>query len=260
MKALWNAFNVSNCLSEVPECEFFKEIKAKAMHRKCCVEHMKMKQSLFHTIDVAERYGLKIFLDSGTLLSAMRDGGDTLLPWETDIDLGVIGVRPEIVSGPFKDYWDEVKAAKKGEALKDHDARKGSLRLPTRKHLFKECKLKVSKNVSRNGMCMDAHYVYYATTESEASQDTSRVEIWPFWPEPGLLVHPTRKRLSVPPSMVEPMWYGGKCRMWGRPMWCPHDSVGYLDHEYGKDSWRLPKTIHWGKSNVPTWRTAEPSG
>ena len=236
IRALWGErVDVVACLLEVPECEFWRIIRADMMLRKCCVEHRKLKNTFFYTMDVMEQYGLQFFLDSGSLLSAIRDGGDTLIPWETDIDLGFIGVDPSLVEGPFHEHAKKVQEA-------PH-------------HLFRRCAVKESRNVSRNGMCRDAHYVYHAASVREAEVDSSRVEIWPFWPEPFDLVHPTRKKLTVSRRVVEPLSYGGACKLWGRSCYCPRDSVAYLNHEYGNESWRLPKTIHWGTNNVPTWRS-----
>jgi hypothetical protein len=232
---------MDKCLEFVPECEFFDAIGLPLMFQKCCAEHTKLKLAFLYAYDVADAYGLDLFLDSGTLLSAVRDG-ETLVPWETDIDLGVVGVEPELVSGPFRN-------ATMNQSLLYADPFTGrestSLR---RTHYFETCALKVSKNVSRNGRCKDAHYVFYASTEAESKLDSSRVEIWPFWPEPDLLVHPTRKKLSVTTNLVLPL---PRCRFWGRRCWCPADSVGYLTHEYGEDGgWRRPRTIHWGENDV----------
>jgi hypothetical protein len=225
-------FPVEQCLKEVPECEFFRAIGLTLLLAKCCAEHMKLKAAFLYAMDVADEAGLQLFLDSGTLLSAIRDGQSTLVPWETDIDLGIVGVEPALVAKPFT---EAARLKRKGRLLQ-------------RRHYFAPCLTKVSKNVSRHGMCRDAHYVFYAESEEESQHDTSRVEIWPFWPEPGVLVHPTRKKLSVDPALVLPLT---RCRFWGRDCWCPRDSVGYLNHEYGADgSWRRPKTIHWGKDNV----------
>eukprot|EP00760_Papus_ankaliazontas_P007993 PhM_4_TR13637/c0_g1_i2/m.13196/K19873/FKRP; fukutin-related protein len=196
LKRMRESFDISKCSEETPECEFWTEIGADIINKKCCVEHMKMKKALFHTLDVLDAAGVDCFLDSGTLLSSMRDNV-TLVPWETDIDLGVVGVIPDMVEGPFK-------------------------RRTSKSHLFQRCAVKVSKNVSRNGMCRDAHYVYYVKDEAQSHIDTSRVEIWPFWPENGMLLHPTRKKLHVPKSMVLPLKLTD-CFMWGRRCKCPHD-------------------------------------
>eukprot|EP00759_Apiculatamorpha_spiralis_P012123 PhF_6_TR19205/c0_g1_i1/m.28237/K19873/FKRP; fukutin-related protein len=227
IKHLWDSFDITHCLDEVPECEFWVEIGAKIMYQKCCVEHMKMKAALFHALDVLEGAGVEVFLDSGTLLSSIRDN-NTLVPWETDIDLGIVGVDPEIVAKPMKQRKNV-------------------------KHLYERCPVKVSKNVSRNGMCRDAHKVYYQKNDDLRSIDTSAVEIWPFWPEPGVLVHPTRKKLAVSPDLVLPM--KRNCYMWNRLCTCPGNARGYLDHEYGP-TWPRPKTIHWEKSNAPTCAVA----
>jgi hypothetical protein len=237
--ASWKKFPVDKCRSFVPECQFFEAADLPLLFRKCCAEHTKLREAFEYTMDAADALGIALFLDSGTLLSAARDGGHTLVPWETDIDLGVVGVEPEIVSKPFAEFRQMAARLRQQEASRRHWSRR---------HLFEKCLTKVSKNASRNGRCRDAHYVYYAETAEEAAADTSRVEIWPFWPEPGLLVHPTRKKLSVAPELVLPM---SRCWLYGRQCWCPGNTSGYLDHEYGADgSWRRPRTIHWGQNNV----------
>jgi hypothetical protein len=231
----WRSYVTPRCLLQVPECEFFQRIRLDLLYAKCCAEHTKLQSAFNYTMDVADAAGVHLFLDSGTLLSAVRDGESTLVPWETDIDLGIVGVDPKLLVEPVKRFVSRLRTTS-----------------GTRRHLFVPCLTKVSKNVSRHGRCRDAHYVYHAATESEAQLDTSRVEIWPFWEEPGLLVHPTRPKLSISPSVVLPL---RRCRFWGRNCWCPRDSEGYLNHEYGADgSWRRPKTIHWGKENVAAVR------
>lgn len=305
--------HVDWCQVEVPECEFWIHAKAPTVYRKCCTEHYKLKRALFHTMDVLEAAGIELFLDSGTLLSSVRDGGASLLPWETDVDVAVVDPDPARVIRAFSARPRRVTSDRASMSLHD----------PTHTFYFQPCATRESKNQSRNGKCKDAHYVYWASTADEASVDTSRVEIWPFWPQPAtednyfrfaretlmkhnkrhgdpyessddawgtrpgdrVLVHPTRRKLTIPARFVEPLLMfnsstanrqqqqpnrssaavgtrsrgaappGWSCQMWQRAFFCPRDSIAYLDHEYGLDgSWRTPKTIHWGDQNVLPWK------
>lgn len=248
----------ADCLRETPECEFFRIIKAPILFDKCCSEHLKMKTALEYTVRVAETTGLRFFLDSGTLLSFARDGGDTLVPWETDIDLGIVGAWPVKVDSSFKKFKNE----------NEHRIH--------RHRYFESCKRKKSANKSRDGTCSDAFYVYFATNEKDSQHDTSRVEIWPFREDGEMLIHPTRKKLSVHRDIVLPLkrcWdlFPEKKKMkkhhsfWGilnklfeddEVLLCPAKTEEYLDHEYGP-TWRWPKTIHWGQNNAPAWNSGK---
>ena len=134
-------FPLAKCLDFVPECEFFQEAGLPLLLRKCCAEHTKLRESFEYTMDAADALGVPLFLDSGTLLSAERDGGHTLVPWETDIDLGIVGVEPDLVATPFAKFAKTVAKSKGGEEG----------RWWHRKHLFDKCLTKVSKNASRHG-------------------------------------------------------------------------------------------------------------
>jgi hypothetical protein len=243
LRTIWgneSSIPTEDCLVEVPECEFFSSIGAPVSFRKCCVEHKKMKQTLFYVLDRAEDAGVELFLDSGTLLSARRDGGDTLLPWETDIDLGVVGAGPRDLDPAF-----------------DPDKRPALDGTLQNLHFFERCVVrKGGIDRWRIGQCKDAHYVYYATSKEEAQRDTSRVEIWPFQLDPSgeTLVHPTRPRLNVQKDLVLPLQRGENCQIWGRPCRCPRRAEIYLDLAYHSD-WRRPRTIHWGEDNVDPWHT-----
>lgn len=57
----------------------------------------RMKTMLFDTIDLFERHGIKYWLDDGTLLGIIRDGG--LIPWDNDVDLGIAGDSVQRLSG-----------------------------------------------------------------------------------------------------------------------------------------------------------------
>lgn len=233
---------VCGCLSEVPECEFFLHVgNASVALVKCCVEHFKLKTTLRNLLlsissirkEAGDARGLKVFLDSGTLLSSIRDGGSTLLPWETDIDLGVVGADPTILKS--------ITVAEAATASSPTHLR------ASRHHFVESCSTDTS-----TGRCRDAHYVYFVTTKSEAKNDTSRVEIWPFHAQDGVLHHPTRAWLSIASTVVLPL---GRCSLWGMRLWCPANSVAYLDHEYGgRHGWAVPRTIHWGERNVEPWR------
>lgn len=259
------------CFANTPECEFFRAVDPaqpfELLLDKCCEEHRKLKAALTRTFDVAQKAGLQLFLDSGTLLASLRDGGDTLVPWETDIDLGIVGAWPNKVDGAFAIFNAPAVDASNN-----------------RHHfLFETCKRKVSANKSRDGSCSDAFYVYYASNAAEAARDTSRVEIWPFREDGAALVHPTRKKLTVSRELVVPLsstftltnahdhkadahppgslpvlnrQRQQECRIWGMPALCPAMAERYLDNEYGR-TWRWPKTIHWGSNNAPSWNVRE---
>lgn len=64
-------------------------------------------QTLFHVAGILERLGLSWWLDQGTLLGLVRDGA--LLPWDSDIDLGVWSsdierTRPVLVREMRREY------------------------------------------------------------------------------------------------------------------------------------------------------------
>lgn len=249
-----NSKDEAACLAFTPECEFFRVIDTPVLFDKCCSEHRKLKEALTYTMRVAKKYKLQLFLDSGTLLSYARDGGNTLIPWETDIDLGIVGAWPEHVDESFRKF----------QQRKDITHR----RWPH--HYFESCKRKKSANKSRDGTCSDAFYVYFAKTAREAEHDTSRVEIWPFREDGALLVHPTRKKLTIHRDVVVPLKKCGEKPFWGISIRddddedgsndedvsfvvsCPHKTEQYLDNEYGP-TWKWPKTIHWGQNNAPAW-------
>lgn len=223
------ALNTTNgfrqwCLDEVPECEFFLHCNASIAFVKCCNEHYKMKSVLFQVLDALNEVPeLEVFLDSGTLLSFARDGGETLLPWETDIDLGVIGAEPRRVDRLF-----------------------AAIRNRSQLHL-EQC---LVDGATRR--CKDAHYVYFVHNKSASLVDSCRVEIWPFDVQGSTLVHPTRPWLNVDVALVRPLT---NCSMWGRSCRCPSQVTSYLDFEYqGRDGWAKPRTIHWGERNVEPWR------
>ncbi|CUG94383.1 transmembrane protein, putative [Bodo saltans] len=230
---------ICECLLETPECEFFLHVgSASVAFVKCCVEHFKLKLTLRNLALVATVHGeeskkkhhqsLQLFLDSGSLLSAVRDGGSTLLPWETDIDLGVVSGDPMHVAPLMK-------------SPTSHQLRS------SRPHYVEPCVTDPG-----TGICKDAHYVYFVSSKSESKNDTSRVEVWPFLPKGGSLHHPTRPWLTVASDVVLPL---RRCSLWAIPLWCPANSVAYLDHEYeGRQGWSVPRTIHWGERNVQTWR------
>jgi hypothetical protein len=271
-----------------------------------------LKKTLFYVLDLVDAYnaylidvkdeplGAQVFLDSGSLLSSVRDGGQTLIPWETDVDLGIVGGYPDTVTTIFSHklmqrwirddlgwyltqrtdgsassifnatvtyalnrlfptyhrYWipelhsdrdlfcayfgsqntfstsprlgvDVVKGVERLIGFSVESLLHGSPKeVPSSSiHYFEECLLKSSKNVSRSGLCRDAHYIFAVKTAQESKIDTGRVEIWPFHPdmEPSgtntsdrnlrfhvegksvLLRHPTRKKLDVNSRLVLPL-------------------------------------------------------
>lgn len=233
------------CLSEVPECEFFAHVGAPVAFTKCCTEHFKLKTTLRDVLCTLSDMtpALEWFLDSGTLLSSVRDGGLTLLPWETDIDLGLVGAEPRLLNK--HQVWPSPTCSRRAI-----DRLLGAS-VP-RRRFFEQCAVD-----SATSRCKDAHYVYYVGSVAEAKFDTARVEIWPLGAASSpdgvsMLVHPTRSWLNVRQDMVLPT---RRCKIWGMEAWCPRHSEEYLDHEYGgRDGWKYPKTIHWGDRNVATWR------
>lgn len=216
------------CLREVPECEFFIHVGTVYLSMtKCCSEHMKLQRTLRDFFQAArqdeELWRQRLFLDSGTLLSSIRDGGDTLLPWETDVDIGLVGAEP-------------------------HHAQRWNQSALNERHHLEVCAVSAVDHA-----CKDAHYVYAAENAVGAREDTCRVEIWPFATSASvpMLYHPTRPWLSVPPSMVLPL---RPCRIWGMEASCPLQSESVLDIVYGgRSGWLLPRTIHWGEKNIPAW-------
>lgn len=269
-----NSSDETICLQFTPECEFFRIIATAILFDKCCAEHRKLKEALSYTVQAIQYYNknnndndqkLELFLDSGTLLSFLRDGGDTLVPWETDIDLGIIGAWPGKIDQIFKSFQKQVPPPSLNKNSLSSST-KNNYYIFKNHHYFESCKRKQSANKSRDGTCSDAFYVYFAKSAERAAIDTSRVEIWPFREDGELLVHPTRpKKLNVPRNMVLPFTDCGGRK--GKDFWgiegaseilrCPHKSEAYLDNEYGK-TWKWPKTIHWGQNNAPAWN--EPSG
>jgi hypothetical protein len=228
------------------------------MLSKCCTEHLKLKQTLFIVLDVTEAAGLTVFPMFGTLLSIVRDGGTTLIPWETDIDLGVVGTDPSPINAAF-----------------------ASTMLPNRAHAFVTCNVKRSSNRSRNGHCSDIYNIFSSTTPSEPYRGGARVEIWPYRVDTAsqaraegqtvvsianldgsssVLIPVRRREYTLPLDMILPLSEGGDnrtvpfhCGLWGRRMRCPSRSVDFLDLEYHGRGWMHPKTIHWGANNVKPW-------
>jgi hypothetical protein len=265
----WGSLNSSRCLDETPECEFFLNISCPVTFHKCCAEHMRLKQVLFYVLDVAERHHVQLFLDSGTLLSAWRDGGDTLVPWETDIDLGVVGSVAGLVAEPF---LGDAEARRRRLSIEAAARRLDAAGVEgQQQHLFQPCSTVEALERSRRGKpaappsdgavaehCNDAHYVYYQPNASMAKVDTCRVEIWPYGNPMGeaYLLHATRPHLNVPTEVVLPLSaHGGRCRIWGRQCLCPHDPERYLNQWYPENNWKLPQTIHWNENNAPAWRS-----
>jgi hypothetical protein len=260
--------DAESCLRETPECEFFLNISCPVTFRKCCAEHLRLKQTLFYVLDVAERHDLQLFLDSGTLLSAWRDGGDTLVPWETDIDLGVVGHVRGLVAEPFEqDGRRAVQRLSVGSAARRLGAE--HIREQSAAHWFEACSTVDAAAAGRrrskgnagesDKYCSDAHYVYFQPNATMAKIDTCRVEIWPFRQMSGdsaFLAHPTRMHLTVPTEVVVPLSsHGGRCRVWGRECLCPQDPERYLSQWYPENDWRLPQTIHWQEHNAPAWKS-----
>ena len=278
-------FKASQCLRETPECEFFLNISCPVTFRKCCAEHFRLKTTLFYVLDVAEKHHLQLFLDSGTLLSSWRDGGDTLVPWETDIDLGIVGNVAGQVADPMT---REDKVARRRLSLQAAaQVSQDNGGVQSLLHFFQPCSTtegqqrahvramkKDVTNVANAASeaeggggggetavlehCNDAHYVYFQPNASLAKVDTCRVEIWPFGNTIGdaFLLHPTRSHLNVPAEVVLPLSsHGGRCRMWGRACMCPRDPERYLDQWYPDHNWRFPQTIHWNENNAPAWRS-----
>lgn len=229
---------------------------------------------------------VQLFADSGTLLSLMRDG-PTLVPWETDIDLGLVGSHPSALDRIFgRSKEDDGEGNERDEkaavgvttqhlssetANETGGSSSSSLPLNRRSFWFERCDTKGSSD-----RCRDAHYVYYASTAQEAKRDTSRVEIWPFHEDQGaaMLRHPTRSWLDMPFAVVTPLQsfttvasvaqtnnnktkkkssLPRPCALWGIPLYCPNQPVRYLDLEYPEQDWRRPRTIHWGERNVMPW-------
>ena len=286
LNRMWDPFdlprNKAQCLDLVPECEFWLHIEAQLLFKKCCAEHLRLREVLFYVFDAFEAakmpqeedsFGMP-FLMFGTLLSAVRDG--TLVPWETDIDLGLADSNPAPVVEAFRTIPSHFS-----------DWQQKDL-----KHLFRRCNLKVSASPKRSGHCSDIHSIYFASGESGLIGDTSRAEIWPYYIANSAItvdnnmqknqkqnrslfasnrsektLFPVRaKEFALPAEMILPLrqsWPSAspsdkvfECRLWGRLFWCPQQPKEFLTLEYhGVEQWRRPKTIHWGAGNVAPWLT-----
>lgn len=90
---VWSLFwNEDRCRKRTPECLFFQAMDGCALlYRKCCAEHELLRRTLQWTMRLLDSDAAPLFLMFGTLLSAVRDNGTALIPWETDIDLGILG-------------------------------------------------------------------------------------------------------------------------------------------------------------------------
>lgn len=68
------------CTKDTPRCELG------CLLRKCCYEHIK--ETLFYTVDLLNEFKIHHWMDSGTLLGAMR--GKDIIPWDNDADIGIL--------------------------------------------------------------------------------------------------------------------------------------------------------------------------
>ncbi|CUI14913.1 membrane-associated protein, putative, partial [Bodo saltans] len=192
------------CATLVPECLFFihnmHHTKLNLLAAKCCVEHLELQMTLQHVTERANtnHANLSLFLMFGSLLSAARDGPDGgLVPWETDIDLGVLGANPQDVLDAFSPSVENRESSSPSIDWSNKD----STTLRTHWHppssttwwlntegnhsiTFVVSACKTSGNAQdskRVGSCSDVHNVALLPQDSgTASSSTAKVEFWPY--------------------------------------------------------------------------------
>ena len=82
------------CLSKNPECEDRDAIFArwgvvKYSQAECCQLHAALLNQLEALITFFNTFGIRWFVDGGTLLGMVRHGG-RMVPWDGDVDLVVV--------------------------------------------------------------------------------------------------------------------------------------------------------------------------
>lgn len=60
----------------------------------CC--YHALKDTLYYTIDLLDKYGITYWLDFGTLLGAVRHGD--IIPWDNDCDISIFASSAEILA------------------------------------------------------------------------------------------------------------------------------------------------------------------
>ncbi|CUG89023.1 membrane-associated protein, putative [Bodo saltans] len=192
------------CATLVPECLFFihsmHHTKLDLLAAKCCVEHLELQMTLQH---VTERAGtnhgnLSLFLMFGSLLSAARDGPDGgLVPWETDIDLGVLGANPQDVLDALSPSVENRESSSPSIdwSNKDTTIRRTHWHPPSSTtwwlntegnpsitFVLSVCKTSGNaQDAKRVGSCSDVHNVALLARDSgTASSSTAKVEFWPY--------------------------------------------------------------------------------
>jgi hypothetical protein len=185
------------CAALVPECLCFihnmHRTRLALLAAKCCVEHLELRITLQYVSERATAGGnASLFLMFGSLLSSARDGPNGgLVPWETDIDLGIVGAHPHDalaaftmdVPPAFQGSWDNRDTTffspapwRRPEApwwLRTHHASGVSAQ-------FRVGLCKTSGNAldsKRRGSCSDVHTV---SLERESSSHAATLELWPY--------------------------------------------------------------------------------
>jgi hypothetical protein len=184
------------CAALVPECLCFihnmHRTKLTLLAAKCCVEHLELRITLQYVSERATAGNASLFLMFGSLLSSARDGPDGgLVPWETDIDLGIVGAHPNDalaafktdVSPAFQGSWDNQDTIvfstvpwRQPEApwwLRSYSASGDSAQF--RVGLCKTSGNKVDSK--RRGTCSDVHTV---SLEGASSSRAATLELWPY--------------------------------------------------------------------------------
>ena len=276
------------CLIHVPECSFFVSADVSfsrdpglvAAFERCCWQHLQLKATFFAVIEAATFLGLELFLDAGSLLAAVRDGGSGMIPWDSDVDLGFFAATPQ----EAVHVADALENALRVIDANGSDSRSGASApvealpsQPRRRHVVKcRSRNELKRETGDDGACGEAHYVYAASKEEVAAGATVRVELWPYmYSNHSSHEHSDLVETEVFSNHVSDSLHGptppltdsvtllhprvqAKCRLWGRAMRCPRNAWRYLDRIYGVGGWKIPRvspgTVGFAGEGVETWK------
>lgn len=183
------------CIRRVPECLFFMNPESGVaatkrrgrvlayLAEKCCIEHTQLQTTLRYVASVAATQNLSIFFMFGSLLSIARDGwsavdnGGGLVPWETDIDLGIIGASPSM-------FADALLAHNGAPSIRRTFEESIIFTNSTDGNRFETHVCKTSGNAKdskRVGTCSDVHSVQLVEQQPAGDASSSaKVELWPY--------------------------------------------------------------------------------